>query len=195
MSSEDGKISERFFELSQEIKGDVIVQKALKQHEDIAGINPSSVNTIRIISLISEEGVKIYSAILRIGTSDAKVDNASVGGITCGIDLDTGKLKEYAYYVYYVDGGRCDRHPTSNVVFKGRQIPSFEKAKQLVYDAHIMTPQFRLISWDIAIREDGEPVLVEANLRTGGIDFHQLCNGPLFGDDTTKILDEVFGKK
>lgn len=39
-----------------------------------------------------------------------------------------------------------------------------------------------------------EPVLIEANLRYGELDFHQLNNGPVFGKDTKKILDEVFGK-
>ena len=29
----------------------------------------------------------------------------------------------------------------------------------------------------------------------GEIDFHQLNNGPLFGDDTKEILDEVFSSR
>ena len=32
----------------------------------------------------------------------------------------------------------------------------------------------------------------DANLHFGEIDFHQLNNGPLFGDDTKEILKEVF---
>ena len=31
-------------------------------------------------------------------------------------------------------------------------------------------------------------------MRYGGIDLHQLDNGPIFGDDTKMILDEVFGR-
>ncbi len=37
--------------------------------------------------------------------------------------------------------------------------------------------------------------MIEANLNQGELDFHQLNNGPLFGEDTIKVLDEVFGKK
>jgi hypothetical protein len=48
------------------------------------------------------------------------------------------------------------------------------------------------VSWDIAFDEQENPVLIEANLKDGELDFHQLNNGPLFGDDTEKILDEVF---
>lgn len=54
-------------------------------------------------------------------------------------------------------------------------------------------PHFRLVSWDIAVDNENNPVLVECNLKFGQLDFHQLNNGPLFGDDTEIILDEVFG--
>ena len=46
----------------------------------------------------------------------------------------------------------------------------------------------KLISWDFAIGVDGEPILIEANLSFGQIDFHQLCNGPIFKEMTDEIL-------
>ena len=47
----------------------------------LSEIKPSSVNTIRVLSMIRPSGkVKIYSRILRMGTNGAKVDNASSGG-------------------------------------------------------------------------------------------------------------------
>lgn len=60
---------------------------------------------------------------------------------------------------------------------------------------HPQIPHFRLVSWDFSIDENGEPVLIEANLNCGGIDVNQMNNGPLFGEDTKKVLDEVFGKR
>lgn len=53
-------------------------------------------------------------------------------------------------------------------------------------------PLFRLISWDIAIDENDSPVLIEANLFVGELEFHQLNNGPIFGEETEDILKEVF---
>jgi len=76
----------------------------------------------------------------------------------------------------------------------GYQLPSYDKAVELVKKTHPRIAHFRSVSWDIAIVEDGTPVLIEANLCRGGIDLLQLNNGPLFGDDTKIILDEVFGK-
>ena len=54
---------------------------------------------------------------------------------------------------------------------------------------------FRLVAWDVTIDEQGEAVLIEANLTLGGINDVQMCSGPLFGKDTKKILDEVFRGK
>lgn len=189
LNSADGDIGAQFEKFVGKTKADIVVQRPIRQHADLARINESSVNTYRILSLLSQDGVKIYSSILRMGVAGAKVDNASSGGITCGITGD-GKLKKYAYRV---NGERFDRHPTSGVEFDGYQLPGFAEAKKLVEKAHPMVPHFKMVSWDIAIQEDGTPVMIEANLAKGELDFHQLNNGPLFGEDTKKILDEVFG--
>ena len=45
---------------------------------------------------------------------------------------------------------------------------------------------------DVSVLENGEPILIEANLYDGQLDFHQIHNGPLFGDDTEKIMEEIF---
>ena len=49
----------------------------------------------------------------------------------------------------------------------------------------------KMISWDFAVDESGEPVLIEMNINYGELDFHQLCNGPIFGDQTKEIVKEV----
>ena len=182
--------------LSQQLQGrvkpqaDVVVQVPLRQHTAMAALHESSVNTLRLLSLLTNDGVKIYSSVVRMGAGNSKVDNASSGGITCGI-TDDGFLKKYAFKA---SGEKFEKHPTSGIVFDGYEIPGFEKAKQMVKKAHPMVPYFKMISWDIAINENAEAVMIEANFIRGELDFHQLNNGPLFGEDTKKILDEVFGK-
>lgn len=172
-------------------KDDVVIQRPLQQHPDLAAINASSVNTIRIMSLLSEEGVKIYSAILRIGINGSRVDNATSGGIACGITAD-GKLKKYAYTTA---GARFDRHPTNGQPFEGVQLPGFDKCMAAVPQLHLQIPRFHLVSWDFSVGPDGEPILIEAAMHYGGLDIHQLNNGPIFGEDTEKILKLVLGKK
>lgn len=183
---------EDFFELINSISNDIVIQKPLRQSSIMAKLNPSSVNTIRLITLLRKDGtVKPYSTIVRMGVGGSKIDNASAGGITCGVK-DDGRLKPVAYNVK----GECFKeHPDTHQKFDEIVIPCFEKCKQLVINLHPQVPHFRLVSWDVAINEDDEPVLIEANLCDGELDFHQLNNGPVFKEDTNEILDEVFGKK
>lgn len=176
---------------AKQYRTDVIVQKELKQHEAMAKLNASSVNSLRIYSLLGTDGVaKIYSAVVRMGVEGGKLDNYSAGGMTCGITED-GHLRRFGVNKA---GDKLEEHPTSHTRFEGYEIPSFAEAKELIKKAHPMVAHYRSIMWDIAIREDGVPVLIEANLCRGGIDSLQSDNGPLYGEDTVKVLDEVFGR-
>ncbi|MBD5311275.1 MAG: hypothetical protein HDS13_03820 [Bacteroides sp.] len=173
----------------KKISGDIIVQEGLKQSSILSKLNSSSVNTLRLLTLLRLDGsVKLCSTSLRMGINGAKVDNASSGGITVGVQKD-GTLNSYAYSA---DGIRYDSHPTSNVKFNSVIIPNFSEVVEIVKREAKKHPHFRLISWDIALDQDNQPVLIEANLKYGELEFHQLNNGPIFGDDTKTILDEVF---
>lgn len=172
------------------IKGDLVIQKRLEQSEIMSKLHKDSVNSIRHISLLSREGdVTILSSILRMGVGGAKVDNASSGGITVGINPN-GQLKSVAYSSL---GEKYYEHPSSSVPFDDVTIPNYDSTLELVIKTHPKFPHFRLISWDIAMDINNEPVLIEANLCDGELDFHQLNNGPLFKDKTKAILSEVFG--
>lgn len=172
------------------IKGDIVIQKRLEQSEIMSRLHKESVNSIRHISLLSREGnVTILSSILRMGVGGAKVDNASSGGITVGINTN-GRLKSVAYSSL---GEKYTEHPSSRVPFDEVTIPNYDSTLDLVIKTHPQFPHFRLISWDIAMDIKNEPVLIEANLCDGELDFHQLNNGPLFKDKTNAILSEVFG--
>ena len=175
---------------------DYIVQALIKQHPTLNKVHAGSINTYRICSLLMNDGVHILSSVLRMGIGTSRVDNATAkdnakyDGMTCGID-ESGKLNKYAYG--YHTGRRYDKHP-DGLVFDGFQLPSFDKAIELVKQAHPRIAHFRLVSWDIAIDDAGEAVLVEANMRKGSINFHQFNNGPLFGGLTDQVLAEVFKK-
>ena len=169
-------------------KTDFVAQLPLTQHKDISALHPSSINSLRIMSLLEPDGVRILCTSLRMGVKGSVVDNASSGGIFCGVDED-GKLKQYAYNG---KGGRFENHPTTNITFLGYQLPSFDAAIEFVKIAHQRVPSSRIIAWDICIDEKGEPTLIEGNLCVAGLRVPQLCNGPLFGEDTKKILNQVF---
>lgn len=172
-------------------EGSIVIQEILKQHPNISHLHNDSVNTIRIISLILNNKVNILSSVIRMGQGGAKVDNASSGGIFCGIK-STGQLKNIAYNC---NGKVFSKHP-QGAIFSNVTIPNFDECVKLVEKlAPRVSSITRLCSWDIAIDNEGTPVLIEANYTFGEVDFHQMCNGPIFGDLTEAVLNDVFRKK
>ena len=170
-------------------QSDLIAQEIILQHEQLSKLHPSSVNTIRMLTFTANTMSKVLSAIVRIGANGSRVDNGHSGGCFCGIN-DEGRLKEFGYN--WFTGERYDKHPTTEAIFSDSVIPNFDKCKALVEKISPRLASFsRLTSWDLSIRDDGTPVLIEVNLCYGGLFFHQIANGPIFGDNTKDIVKEI----
>ena len=183
-------LKNRFRDIMRSVDGDVVIQLPVKQHSAFSRLHPESVNTMRIVSLLTDDCVKVYAVCLKIGVGKERRDNGCHGGIYCGVEKE-GRLKKLGI----LDNGTVlFSHPQLGYRFEDITLPFVDKAVALVKQAHPFVGHFRLVSWDVAIDEDGEAVLIEANLSLGGINNVQICNGPLFGDDTEKILGEVFSK-
>lgn len=167
-----------------------IVQEPIQQHHILDKINSTSINTVRIITLHRNGVCTPLSSVLRMGIDGSRVDNCSSGGIVCGITED-GILKDVAYDAM---ANSYHRHP-QGFYFGGTKLVGFDKcialAKKLANRFYGVS---RLISWDFAIGVDEEPILIEMNISFGELDFHQLCNGPIFGENTEDVLKEVFEK-
>ena len=189
-TTEKETIEEALARCIERINGDIMIQYPIRQHEVMNQINRSSVNTVRILSLLQKDNVKIYSTIIRAGGSNSRTDNVSGGGFCCGVNPD-GRLTEKGKFQ---NGDSITKTPSSGLELKSIVIPGIDEARKMACESAWRVPRFRLASWDIAIDNNGLPVLVEANLSYGGIVIHQMNNGPIFGEDTEKILREVFGK-
>lgn len=168
-----------------------VVQTLVRQHEVMSDLHKDSLNTIRLVTLLYKNELHHLSTIVRMGVGNSAVDNASSGGIFCGVNAD-GSLKNVAFNK---NGKRFDIHP-QGAIFAEHKIPNYQECISLVKK---LAPRFartsKLLSWDLAISEDGTPILIEVNLCYGELDFHQIANGPLFGDLTEEIVNEVFRVK
>ena len=167
---------------------DVICQAIIKQHSELNRLNSTSVNSLRIMTLDLHGEIYVLSSVLRMGMNGARVDNASSGCIICGIKPN-GQLKEVAYDK---SASKYLCHP-QGTAFESVTIPNYDKCISIVIElAKRCCSISRLISWDLAIDENGTPMLIEFNVCYGELDFHQLCNGPIFGDLTEDVLRDVF---
>ncbi len=144
--------------------------------DELALINPSSLNTVRATTLIQKDGTpRIMSIILRVGAPGSHVDNWGAGGVGYNFDIETGVCNMYGRdkqnrpYVY---------HPGSNVQMIGFKLPRFEALKQYVLDLTKVFPAARFVGWDIAITPTGFD-LIEMNCPAGH-DMFQSFDNPVY---------------
>ena len=163
-----------------------IVQEKMKQHKDMAAIYANSLNTIRIVTFLYKNEVHILSMILRVGSGGSEIDNVSQGGLACKVNLD-GRLDPLAVNR---KGQWLDKHP-DGTVFADVRIPEFDKLIRTVKDAASKIAHFKLLGWDFAIDEEGDPVFIEYNVIPGQ---NQKTWGPSFGTMTREVLEDVFKK-
>lgn len=143
-------------------KGNYLIQKRVVQHPLISAFCSTTLNSIRLQTVMSKDGEVIpFGAGLRIGREGSDVDNWAKGGVYVGIDMETGRLRKKGFLkIGY--GTTCEEHPDSHITFENFEIPFFEEAVKLSVKLHKLMYRCHSIGWDIAITENG-PVFIEGN--------------------------------
>lgn len=175
-------------EVFKQYKHNFLIQERVKQHKDIAALNPSSVNTMRILSYRSGMEVLIVYSVIRIGRGGQVIDNQCAGGISTTITKD-GKLGKAAFGGYSEDDVRVT---DSGITLDGYQLPSYDKAIEFVKRLHMKLPYFNIIGWDVSIEENGEPILIEYNTDPG-LSQSAFCSG--MGENTERIIRELWPRR
>lgn len=168
----------------------IIIQEVIEPHHFLKNITTTSINTIRVVTLLVSGKPVLLSTLLRMGEEGKRLDGVSAGGIIAVINKE-GYLEESAVQLNQTVRTEHD----SGFVFKDKKLPSYKKMIDDAFRQHSRIPYFKMVSWDYAIDKDGDPVLIEANIPTGQIDFHQINIGPIFGEYTDRVLDHVYKGK
>ena len=156
---------ELYNELKNNYKGYMITE-FINQHHYSEEINPTSVNTIRIITLRdpSNNEFIIPCAVHRFGNKKSNVvDNASCGGYITKIDVEKGLLLETKTFL---DTKSLEIHPDSNIKIYGTRIPHFDEIKKKLLNTANEFPYIPFIAWDVVVTEDGFSV-IEINASSG----------------------------
>ncbi|HLP02507.1 MAG TPA: sugar-transfer associated ATP-grasp domain-containing protein [Opitutaceae bacterium] len=162
----------KFHALLARYAGGLVVEELIRQAAEMAAFHPSSVNTVRIITLNLGASPVLYNPMLRTGSGGAIVDNGGAGGILAAIDIATGEIM--------TDGQNREgivfpRHPDTGIVYRGRRLPRWSELLALAQTLCQVVPTNRYTGWDLALAEHGW-VLVEANDRAQFLG-HQTVTG------------------
>lgn len=146
------------------LSADYLIQELIVQDEKMSALCPTSVNTIRMQTVMDKDGNVIpFGSGVRIGRVGNYVDNWAKGGVFVGIDMESGRLKDMGILKPKY-GTKVFEHPDTHVVFKDYPVPCYKEAEDLAVKLHKIMYRSHSIGWDIAITAHG-PVIIEGNDR------------------------------
>lgn len=152
-----------------------ILEEAIIQCDEMNKMNPFCVQTVRFTVFKHTNGARLIFTTLRTPIVEGEFkDNAGSGGVFANVDIDTGKVLTNAYSevralksfknLDLISLNGIERHPITNVKFKGFQIPYFNEAKDMALEIvnNVNFHDRRLFGLDICFSIHG-PVLIEVN--------------------------------
>lgn len=165
----------------------VMVEEVLIQHPEMSRFNPASVNTLRVITLVSKDGVKVMNAVFRCGNGEGCTDNFHHFGLAALIDVKTGIVVTPAIdklnQKYYI-------HPKSKAQIIGFKIPNWNQVLERAKSAAMVQKDVRFVGWDMVILENGEVSIIEGNCAADPDILQmpdQIGKWPLYKEAVSKI--------
>ena len=152
-----GDSKEHIMAILESYNVNFICEEIVIAHYSYAEPHPLSLNTLRVITFSYKMDIYLVGVLFRTGVGKTEVDNLGSGGLM--MLLKDGGFIGYAYDKY---GNKFYSHP-DGYSFSGKKLYNVDKAVAAAKKLHSTIPQLRYISWDIAIDQEGEPVLIELN--------------------------------
>ncbi len=168
--------------------GNYIVQEMLGQSPVTKQFNPTSLNTFRVTTIYLNGKVSLSSICFKFARNGERLDNLGHGGLFVGIDED-GRLHDFGVDKEYQKVFTCQ----DGKKIAGIYIPEVKKAIDFAKHYHpVYFPTITMIGWDIALDSKSQPILIETNLISPGIQAEQFCyQQPAYGDRTEEVIDFV----
>ncbi len=156
-------------------------------------IFPGSANSMRILTMQDEDGTPFIAAVShRFGTSKSHrpVDSWSGGGLTAGVDLETGVLTagvrspEFSRMEYH------DNHPDTGTPIKGNMVSNWDTIRAGVLEVAGKLPFLPYIGWDVIATDTGY-LIIEGN-KQSNVGFLQV-HRPLLREPRIRAFYEREG--
>ncbi len=174
---------------------DFIIQEAIVSHPFYSRFNPSSLNTIRLITYRSVRtgNIEVLRGIIRFGTPGCLTDNIHTGGAAVGItesgDLSSFGIDANAKIIYHVP-----HDPSVRFSEIGKAL-NFDRMADAARKVASQILNFRLISFDVCTDVTGAPRIIEINIGNQETAFIQAIDGPFFGEFTDEVLEYCLANK
>lgn len=162
--------------------GGYLITEYLRPCQYLKKYWPNTPNTIRVSVIRNKnQEPEMSFAFIRFGTeSTGSIDNASMGGIMCEIDIIDGKFSDGKVIIddQIYD---CKYHPSTKKLLEGR-IPNWQLIKDKISEISQYIPQVIYMGFDVIATDDGFKI-IEINSHQA-IGYIQ-SNTPYFRDNLT----------
>jgi hypothetical protein len=159
--------------------GNGVFQSYINQHAFFKELMPSSVATIRITTVMEDNGnPSLRCCYLRLGRIHETHVKAETH-IQVPVDYKSGELSETGYLT---DWSTINKHPDTDFLFKNRKIPNYTQIVGPILNLHKLFPLNRCIGWDVVIDDNNSLKIMEWNSGHIGIRFSEAYHGPCFSD-------------
>lgn len=164
------------------------LQSAVKQHPFLNKLCKTSVNTVRLCLYrsVKNEMPIVTASVIRIGKDGSFVDNIHTGGMLIGVNTETGELGKFV----------VDQYGNKQTIWNGIDyennsfvVPYWNSIISLAQYVGTRIHHHRLIALDIALTEEGKPILIEYNIKSFGFWAFMYVNQEVFGEYTDEIIE------
>ena len=160
-------------------KNTLLLEELIENHEVLKKFSDRSLNTVRIIAIRTESGVKVICSYLRFNTVGGITDSNATGGFACPVESETGRLFGGLIDFKHSLDFREPIHP-SGFPIDGEYIPFWKETIEMVTNATILLKEAFFVPWDIAVTQEG-PVVVEGNVNSG-FGWQMISGIPVYED-------------
>ena len=150
-----------------------------------------SLATVRVCVLISEDGIRIPFAVLKLPSHENVADSFwRPGNLACNLDIQSGRILSVRSKDSF---GTTDHtvHPDTGEPLLGEIVPMWDRVLDIAHRCAPIFQPVRYQSLDIGITQAG-PVLIEINTG-GGFDLPQLASGEGFLTDEVREFFRACG--
>jgi hypothetical protein len=139
-----------------------VFQRLIAPHPAIAKLCGPRLATVRLVTMLTEDGPKIFRAAWKIPAGANTADNYWRGGnILAQLDADTG-VAGRAMSGVGLGVAEHTQHPDTGAAIAGFAHPQWDAMRDLALNGAGLLRSVPLIGWDIACTPQG-PVIVEMN--------------------------------
>ena len=139
---------------------DCLLEECIEACDELSEFHPSSLNTIRVVTISNGDNFMVFGALLRMGAHGNVIDNTHAGGIYAPIDVENGTI--------VIDGidaqnNHYPNHPDSRKPIKGFKIPEWERIVETCRIATRTIPNVHFAGWDLCVTKTRQIEIIEGN--------------------------------